>query len=347
MKIDGMNAKGKPLGIGIIGCGKITVTRHAPEYAKNPAARIIGYFDFVESRAKELADLYGGRVFSSIEELLSCNEIDAVSVCTANATHAEITIAALGAGKHVLCEKPMATTPSECEEMTAAARAAGKRLMIAQNQRMMPAHIEAKRLIEAGEIGKPISVTTCFGHSGPDNWSVDPGTGNWFFDKSKSAFGAMADLGVHKIDLVRYLLGCDVRETSAMLGVLDKRDAAGNPVSVEDHASAIYRMESGAIVTMIASWTFYGEENNRTTVYGTDGIMEISPADGRIIIHKKDGECRTLEGLFSETSGVIDAFLGAIIEDAPSVLDVDAVLPSMQALFATAESAKSGCRILL
>ena len=332
----------KTIGVGIIGCGKITETRHAPEYAANATAKIIGYFDFVKERAEALAARYGGRVFSSVEELLACEEIDAVSVCTANATHARITVDALNAGKHVLCEKPMATTPEECEEMVRAARDAGRRLMIAHNQRYMPAHQAARELIAGDAIGRPLSVTTCFGHSGPDNWSVDPGTGNWFFDKKKSAFGSMADLGVHKIDLVRYLLGCDMKEATAMIGVLDKRDAAGNPVSVEDHAAAVYRMENGAIVTMTASWTYYGKENNRTAVYGSEGILEISPEDGTLTLTRKGGEVEHRDGLIGKTSGVIDAFLVAIAENAPSPLDADAILPSMQALFATGKAADGG-----
>ena len=279
--------------------------------------------------------------------MLACEEIDAVSVCTANATHAEITIDALRAGKHVLCEKPMATTKEECESMVRAAQEAGKRLLVAHNQRYMPAHKAAKELIAGGAIGRPLSVTTCFGHSGPDNWSVDPGTGNWFFDKARSAFGSMADLGVHKIDLVRYLLGCDMKEVTAMVGVLDKRDAAGNPVSVEDHAAAVYRMENGAIVTMTASWTYYGKENNRTAVYGSEGILELSPEDGTLTLTRKGGEVERREGLTSETSGVIDAFIEAITETAPSPLDVDAILPSMQALFATGKAAESGKCVIL
>ena len=101
------------IGIGIIGCGKIAQIRHIPEYAQNPNAELIGYYDFVYERAKEMAATYGGRAFRTVEELLQCSEIDAVSVCTANNAHASMTVAALEAGKHVLCEKPMATTLAE------------------------------------------------------------------------------------------------------------------------------------------------------------------------------------------------------------------------------------------
>ena len=184
------------------------------------------------------------RVRITLDELLSNPEIDAVSVCTANSTHRDVTISALRHGKHVLCEKPMAATLEECNDMADAARTEGKWLMIAHNQRFCTTHKRAKELLEAGAIGRPLSFCTTFGHSGPDNWSIDAGTSNWFFDKAKSCFGVVADLGVHKIDLVRYLLGCDVAEISATLATLDKKYANGDPVDVEDNAILLCRMEN-------------------------------------------------------------------------------------------------------
>ena len=337
-----MPNKTASIGIGIIGCGRITEERHAPEYAACQGAEIVGYFDFVRERAEALAKRYGGEVFSSIEEMLACKAIGAVSVCTANATHARISIDALRAGKHVLCEKPMATTPEECEAMLAEAKRADRRLMIAHNQRFFPVHRKARELVAAGAIGRVLRAATVFGHSGPDNWSVDRGTGNWFFDKTKSAFGATADLGVHKIDLVRYLLGEEIVGVTAMLGTLDKRDAAGNPVSVDDNAAAIYRMASGAIATVTASWTYYGEEENGTSLYGTEGQMRISPAEGRITLRTREGDEKILDGLTAEHSGVMEEFVGAILAEAPSVLDAEAVIPSMTALFATVKAASEG-----
>ena len=106
--------------IGIIGCGKIAQVRHIPEYAANPGAQLAAYYDLNPARAAELAKKYGGKAYASVEELLADKKIDAVSVCTSNVTHAEITIAALKAGKHVLCEKPMATTLADCEAMVRA-----------------------------------------------------------------------------------------------------------------------------------------------------------------------------------------------------------------------------------
>ena len=96
----------------------------------------------------------------------------------------------------------MATTLEDCERMVAAARKSGKYLMIDQNQRLAGAHRKARELIRAGAIGKPLTFRTAFRHGGPETWSVDPGKSTWFFDKKRAAMGAMADLGVHKADLI-------------------------------------------------------------------------------------------------------------------------------------------------
>ena len=173
--------------VGIIGCGKIAQVRHIPEYVSNPDVCLYGLFDINMERAAELAEKYGCKAYASYEDLLADPEIDAVSVCVANNAHAEISIAAMKAGKHVLCEKPMAVTLEECEEMVKTAKETGKYLMIGQNQRLAKAHRKAKQLIAEGAIGKVLTFRTIFGHGGPETWSVDPGKNTWFFDKSKAA----------------------------------------------------------------------------------------------------------------------------------------------------------------
>ena len=261
--------------IGILGCGKIAQVRHIPEYAENKDAQIVGFYDINLERAKALAETYGGTAYETAEELLANPEIDAVSICTANFAHAELTIAALNAGKHVLCEKPMATTLADCEAMVEAAKKNEKYLMIGHNQRLAKAHSTARKLIVDGLIGDIVTFRTTFGHGGPETWSVDPGKNTWFFDKSRAAMGAMADLGIHKTDLIQFLIGQRVIRTTARVTTLDKRDACGNLIGVDDNAICIYEMSGGAFGTMTASWTYYGAEDNSTVLYGTKGIMRI------------------------------------------------------------------------
>ena len=335
--------------IGIIGCGKIAQVRHIPEYAGHPQARLSGFYDLNQERARELAEKWGGKAYSSWEEMLADPGIDAVSVCVANNAHAQLSIAALRAGKHVLCEKPMATTLADCEAMVAAARESGKFLMIGQNQRLTKAHQKARELVENGTLGKILTFRTTFGHGGPETWSVDPGKNTWFFDKSKAAMGAMADLGIHKTDLIQYLLGQTVVETTAKVTTLDKRGADGQLIGVDDNAICIYRMSGGAMGTMTASWTFYGAEDNSTVLYGTKGILRIydDPAYSLKLItaggEKVLYELEAIQTNDNQTkSGVIDCFMDCLVNNTPPAISGQSVLTAMRAVFASLESSETG-----
>jgi predicted dehydrogenase len=335
--------------IGIIGCGKIAQVRHIPEYADHQNVELAGYYDINLARAKELAKKYGGKAYESYQELLANADIDAISVCTANHSHAEISIAALKAGKHVLCEKPMATTLQDCEEMVKTARETGRFLMLGQNQRLAKAHVKAKKLLQSGLIGDIVSFRTTFGHGGPETWSVDPGLNVWFFDKNKAAMGVMADLGVHKTDLIHYLTGQTVVETTARLLTVDKKDASGALIGVDDNAICIYRLSGGAVGTMTASWTFYGSEDNSTILYGTRGIMRIyddpaysikvTTSDGENILYDID-RIQTNEN--QTKSGVIDAFIDCILNNRQPEISGAEVLKTMRVIFASIESSRTG-----
>ena len=338
--------------VGIIGCGKIAQIRHIPEYAANPNAEVYGFYDINIARAEELARNHGGKAYSSYQELLADPEIDAVSVCAANHVHAEISIAALKAGKHVLCEKPMAITLEECEAMVAAAKEAGKYLMIGQNQRLAKAHVKAKELIAQGAIGKVLTFRTIFGHGGPETWSVDPGKNTWFFDKSKAAMGAMADLGIHKTDMIQYVLGSKIVKTQAVLTTLDKRDATGGLIGVDDNAICIYQMENGVIGTMTASWTYYAAEDNTTIIYGTKGELRLYDdpkysvqqinADGTRVDYQID-QIQTNDN--QTASGIIDLFVDCLVEHKEPEISGENVLHAMKAVFASIESSAKGCAV--
>src|SRR5699024_10719970 len=149
-------------------------------------------------------------------KVLQEEEIDAISVCLPNYLHAPLSIAALQAGKHVLCEKPMATSSEEAEDMIEDAKTTEKKLMIAHNQRIEDSHDNAHKLIKQNEIGKIYRFRTAFGDGGPESWSID-GKNSWFFKKDEAFIGAMGDLGVHKADLIRYLLDEEFQEISAFI----------------------------------------------------------------------------------------------------------------------------------
>lgn len=342
------------LNIGIIGCGKIAEVRHAPEYLENPSCNIVGFFDEIPARAESYAEKFGGKAFNTIQELLNSG-VDAVSVCTSNTTHAEISIQALNAGVHVLCEKPMATTLEDCQRMVEAAERNGKFLMIGQNQRLAKAHVKARKLIESGEIGKILTFRTTFGHPGPESWTGQKNS--WFFDKTKAAFGAMADLGVHKTDLIHFLTGDVITEVTAQLGTLDKKYPDGTPISVDDNAYCIYQTRGGIIGTLHVSWTFYGDEDNSTVLYGTDGVIRCyDDPKYSLIVEKRDGgrAYYILDQMTSNkeqtsgartNTGVIDAFVNCILTNTPPAISGREVMKAMKVIFAAEESAQNGKKV--
>ena len=335
--------------IGILGCGKIAQVRHIPEYAANPDCQLVGFYNPTKSRAEDMAAKYGGLAYDTAEELLANPEIDAVSVCAANYAHAELAIQAMKAGKHVLCEKPMATTLADCEAMVECAKKNGKFLMIGHNQRLAKAHMEAKRLIDEGLIGDIITFRTSFGHGGPETWSISPGKNVWFFDKKKAAMGVMADLGVHKTDLIQYLTGQRVVRTTARLVTLDKRGEDGELIGVDDNAVCIYELSGGAFGTMTASWTYYGAEDNSTVLYGTKGIMRIydDPAHS-IVVKLADGQEQVYDVEQIQTndnqtkSGVIDLWVDCLKNNRAPEISGESALYAMRAVFASIESSQTG-----
>ena len=335
--------------IGMIGCGKNAQVRHIPEYADNSDAELKGFFDLSLERAQEMAAKYGGKAYATAEELLADPEIDAVSVCVANNAHADLSIKALKAGKHVLCEKPMAVTLEECEAMVAEAKKAGKFLMIGHNQRLAKAHVWAKKLIDDGLIGRIITFRTTFGHGGPETWSITPGKNVWFFDKKRAAMGAMADLGVHKTDLIHFLTGQRVIRTTARLTTLDKRGADGELIGVDDNAVCIYELSGGIMGTMTASWTYYGTEDNSTILYGEKGIMRIydDPAHS-IVVKLADGskimyDVEAIQTNDNQTkSGVIDLWIDCLTTNTPPEISGESALCAMRAVFASIRSSETG-----
>jgi len=334
--------------IGIIGCGKIAQVRHIPEYAANPNIELVGYYDINQKRAGDLAKKYGGKAYDSLEALLAA-DIDAVSVCTPNYIHAENTIAALKAGKHVLCEKPMAGSMQDCENMMKVAREAGRFLMLGHNQRLAKAHMKARELIESGLIGDIVTCRTAFFHGGPENWSIDPGPSVWFFDKRRAVMGVMADLGIHKTDLIHYLTGQTIVETTARLSTIDKKYANGTSIDVDDNAICIFRLRGGAVGTMSISWTSYGSEDNSTVLYGTRGIMRLydDPTYSiKVTTRERENVLYQIDGIQTNEkqtrSGVIDTFVNCILENREPEISGEEVLKSMRVIFASIESSETG-----
>jgi predicted dehydrogenase len=344
----------KKLKVGIIGCGSIAELRHAPEFAANPGCEIVAYFDPNHLRAQKLAALFGGRVMESYEEITRDPSIDAISDCSTNEMHHVITTDALLHGKHVLCEKPMAISLGGAQQMVEASRKTGKKLMIAHNQRLAEAHQVAHQLLHRGDLGRVLTFQTKFGHKGPEYWSENKSKGTWFFDRRRSVFGVAGDLGIHKLDLLRYLLDDEITDVSGFYGTLDKKLASGEPIPVNDNLVAVLKTARGALGTLAVSWTYYGPEDNSTTLYCEKGILQIytdpvyqlrvSRLGGREALYKL-GEMQTNDAQTS--SGVIDAFVDCILKDTPPLISGEDGLKGLQIVLALLESAEKSQAIHL
>ncbi len=335
--------------LAFLGCGKIAQVRHIPEAARRGDVEIAGYYNRSPLKAHQMAKLYGGKVYGSEEELLKDEDIDAVIISSANHLHMKLTIEALSQGKHVLCEKPMAMTLEDSIAMVEASKKTGRILDIAHNQRLNKAHLKAKELIKNGAIGKVLSFRSTFGHGGPETWSSSPGKDVWFFKKDAAGMGAMADLGIHKTDLLQYLTGEKISEVSSMMGTLDKRDEKGELITVDDNAVCLFRLESGAVGTMTVSWTYYGPEDNSTRIFGTEGILYVyEDEDHPLKLVRKDHTAEYFEVDEMQTndqqtvSGVMDSFLEDVKRGESSILSASEILYSMQVVFACQEAFRTG-----
>jgi len=212
--------------------------------------------------------------------------------------------------------------------------------------------MEARRMLQSGELGKAIGFRTSFAHPGPECWTDQKNS--WFIHKSQSAFGVLADLGIHKTDVIHYLLDEPIVAVTAMLGTVDKRYPDGGLIDVEDNALCIYRTQSGAMGQMHVSWTNYGAEDNATRIYTTRGVLRLyDDPEYSLIFERPDGDALKLrvdemttnkkqtEGQRKNT-GVIDAFVKSILTGEPSIADAAECIKAMRVIFAAVRSAEEG-----
>lgn len=333
--------------IGIIGCGAIGQRRHIPEALANPHCTLVALADANKARVEELAALHHARAFTDHRDLLKA-DVDAVVVAGPNAVHAQQSIDALQAGKHVLCEKPMATTREDARRMIDAAQKAGKHLMIGLNQRLMPPHVKAKEILASGRLGSALAFRTAFKHPGPEGWSVDAAK-SWFFQRDQAVMGVTGDLGVHKADLMRWLLGQEFAEVGGFIATLDKRGPDGQLIPLDDNAYLTLKTSGGVIGSMILSWTNYGAEENYTIVYCQKGVLSIGidPTYGVIVDYRdgarelhRVGEMAT--NVKQVSSGVIDLFVREIVENKPAAIDGVEGFRCLNAILTAMEAAKAG-----
>lgn len=270
--------------IGIVGLGFIGTQKHLVGLAQHPdKAEIVGFCDIDESRAKAAQEQYGSAdsyVTTDYHQLLADESIDIIHVCTWNNTHCEITVAALEAGKHVLCEKPMAITGEEARAMVAAAEKSGKTLSVGYQYRLRTESQYIRKLVDEGRLGEIYAgAAHAVRRRGVPIWGV-------FTDKEKQGGGPLIDLGGHAIDLALWYMGNYKVESvtgvvNYKLGDKPEGNAAGpwNPetYTVEDSAFGFVRFTNGASLQVRASWALNVPESRESCVelFGTEGGIDV------------------------------------------------------------------------
>lgn len=251
--------------VGIIGCGGIANGKHLPAL-KNQSHRveIVGFCDIIPERAEKACKEYGtanSKVYTDYKEMLKDESIVTVHVLTPNVSHCELTVAALEAGKHVLCEKPMAATPADAKKMLEAQKKSGKLLTIGYQNRCRQDSLTLKAMCENGDLGDIyFAKAHAIRRRGVPNWGVFP-------DKSKQGGGPLIDIGTHSLDLTLWMMS-NYEPKSVMGASFQKlgRDLPmnnqGNPwgpwdpetYEVEDSAFGFVTMKNGAVIIIEASW---------------------------------------------------------------------------------------------
>src|ERR1700744_2723524 len=264
---------------GIIG-GGWPGGQHAKGYKEAGGFKVVAVADLIPDRRRKIVEQYGAtKEFNDATELLKDKEIDCVSVCLPNFLHAPITIAALKAGKHVICEKPPAMSASEAKKIEAAATKSKKVVLYSVQRRFGGAEQAAKQAIAKGYAGEVYHARAAWMRTR----GIPIGTG-WFIDKSKSGGGALIDIGVHMLDLAWYLLG-QPKPISAYGVVYQKFKSlvdTKHTFDVDDSAFALIRFENGKSLEVGASWALNQppqQQGGVVRIFGDAGSVDVYTAD--------------------------------------------------------------------
>ena len=261
---------GKKLGWAVVGLGSLAINQILPAFAKCEKSKVVAFVSGHRDKADKLAARYGVEAaniynYENYDSIKDNPAIDVVYVVLPNSMHAEYTVRALKAGKHVLCEKPMANTPAECEQMIAAATAATRKLMIAYRLRYEPFNNALIKVARDQEFGRTrvILAEAGFPIGDPTQWRLN---------KKMAGGGSLMDIGIYALNASRYLTGEEPVELNAML------DTTPNDPrfrEVEENILFQLRFPSGVIANCTSS---YGAPFNRFRVVGTNGWAELEPA---------------------------------------------------------------------
>jgi predicted dehydrogenase len=276
---------GKKMGWALVGLGNLAIFQVMPAFAKAEKAKLTAFVSGRPEKAKQLAARYGVQDknifnYDNFDSIANNPDIDIVYIILPNSMHAEYTIRALKAGKHVLCEKPMANTPEDCERMIAAAKAANRKLMVGYRCRYEPYNQALIKMARDQEMGPTRVILADAGF----NISLVMGSGTekqWRLVKKMAGGGSLMDIGIYALNATRYLSGEEPVEVNAMM-----YSTPNDPrfSEVEENITFQLRFPSGILANCASS---YGGPLSRFRVVGTKGAFELEPANGYSGLHMR------------------------------------------------------------
>ena len=257
---------GSDLGVAVVGCGSTAHRRHLPVWAKHAGCRLVAVVSRDAARRESAAREYGvPHALADWHDLAHMADVQIVDICTPHPTHAEIACALAAAGKHVLCEKPLAVRPDDARRMVEAARSAGVVLLPFHNMRLLGAARQAVQLVREGAIGRPRLIRGVMAHAGPD--ARDPRR-LWFLEATAGG-GAVLDLGPHLFDLTAALVG----EAPTRIRACMRKEPDD---AVERDASVDMVFPGGASSHFLLSWSMAGGRETQLVVHGERGVLRLA-----------------------------------------------------------------------
>ncbi|MDR2686660.1 MAG: Gfo/Idh/MocA family oxidoreductase [Oscillospiraceae bacterium] len=353
------------LKVGIIGCGGIANGKHMPNLKKLKEVEMVAFCDIVEEKAAEAAGKFGeegAKTYVDYKELLADPAIDVVHVCTPNRSHSFITVDALEAGKHVMCEKPMAKTYADAKRMLEAAQRTGKKLTIGYQQRWRGDSLYLKEMCDEGELGEIYYArAVALRRRAVPTWGV-------FLNEFEQGGGPLIDIGTHALDLTLWLM--DNYKPRMVVGTsyrkLADQTRTGNAwgdwdpekFTTEDSCFGFIVMEDGATISLESSWALNIAQPDEAVclLAGTKAGADMLDPDHELRINSvkhgrqcveypnfKAGGVAFFEGSGSDNSELeARGFYKAILEDTPVPTKPEQAIVVTQILEAIYESAKTG-----
>jgi UDP-N-acetylglucosamine 3-dehydrogenase len=330
------------LKVGLVGAGLIGQV-HARAYGNLSDTKLAAVADIRPDRATAIAEQYGAAPFATLDDLLAGAEVDVIDVCLPTPLHAAHSIRALGAGKHVFCEKPIARTMGEARQVQAAARAAAGKFTVGHVVRFFPEYVRGHDLVQAGQVGKPGVIRTMRGGAFPP-WSY----GNWMGDLDQSG-GVILDVGCHEFDWLRWCFGEVTRVFARGLAFSELAQGTNR-----DHAMIILRFASGAMAHVEVLWSMPA---------GSPFITKVEVAGDRGMILFDNQSSMPIRGYFagsgpatavpesplavSPFQAEIGHFLDCIREARQPLVGVEDAVKALEISLAALESARSGKPVVL